>query len=228
MHQQSFKMTNYTLIKDTIKLLESFESARLTTDNYTNDINGFKQWIAGDAGTHVPLPEPDWEGKEDGRSAESVINTLIVHMNRYAKTYSKSAIYDSDFSTQEDFIYLINLKAFGAMTKMELIKKNIQDKPVGMQIINRLIKNGWVLQKDSETDKRSKIIQITAEGLTALQQQMGKIRRATELVTGNLTRSEKMELIRLLKKLEDFHHRIFSQNMDSAELLERVANEYLP
>src|SRR5690554_5295977 len=90
--------------------------------------------------------EPYWEGKEKGRSPESVINTLIVHMNRYAKSYSKSAIYDSEFSTQEDFIYLINLKAFGAMTKMELIKKNIQEKPVGMQIINRLIENGWVDQ----------------------------------------------------------------------------------
>src|SRR5690606_39709334 len=64
--------------------------------------------------------------KDKGRSAESVINTLIVHMNRYAKSYSKSAIYGSDFSTQEEFIFLINLKAFGAMSKMELIKKNIR------------------------------------------------------------------------------------------------------
>jgi hypothetical protein len=33
-------------------------------------------------------------------------------MNRYAKAYSKSAIHGSEFSTQEDFVYLINLKAF--------------------------------------------------------------------------------------------------------------------
>jgi hypothetical protein len=61
--------------------------------------------------------------KENGRSPESVISTLLVHMNRYAKTYSKSAIAGSGFNTQEEFIYLINLKAFGSMTKMELIKK---------------------------------------------------------------------------------------------------------
>jgi hypothetical protein len=57
------------------------------------------------------------------RTPESAISTLLVHLNRYAKTYSKSAIMDSEFSTQEDFIYLINLKAFGEMTKMALIKK---------------------------------------------------------------------------------------------------------
>ena len=35
----------------------------------------------------------------------------------------QAAIHDSALSTQDDFIYLINLKAFDAMTKMELIKR---------------------------------------------------------------------------------------------------------
>lgn len=219
-------MIDYTLLKDTIQLLETFEATMQVENKYTKDINGFRHWIVDHLEEEMTSIEPDWEGKDNGRSPESVINTLIVHMNRYAKTYSRSAIHDSDFSTQEDFIYLINLKAFGAMTKMELIRKNIQDKPVGMQIINRLIQHGWVTQQDSETDKRSKIIQITAKGLAALQKQMGRIRRATEIVTGNLTYSEKMELIRLLKKLENFHQLIFEQNIDSAELLDRVVSEY--
>jgi len=143
-------------------------------------------------------------------------------MNRYAKTYSKSAIHYSAFSTQEEFIYLINLKAFGGMTKMELIKKNIQEKPAGIQIINRLIQQGWVKQSVSQTDKRSKIIEITTQGLDALDAQMDKIRRATQLVAGNLTHHEKMKLIELLNKLNEFHHPIFTQNIDSSELLDKV------
>ena len=124
---------NYKLFKDVVSLLEDFEASRVAKE-YKDDINGFKLWISDQVtGGKKKLEEPDWEGKENGRSAESVISTLLVHLNRYAKTYSKAALHDSDFSTQEDFIYLINLKAFGAMTKMELIKKNIQEKPVGMQ-----------------------------------------------------------------------------------------------
>src|SRR5690606_21391234 len=126
--------------------------------------------------------------------------------------YSKSAIFDSDFSTQEDFIFLINLKAFGEMTKMELIKKNVQEKPAGMQIINRLIAQGWVVQKDSEIDKRSKVISISKKGLDALDTHMAKIRQATTIVTGNLTYIEKMELIRLLNKLNDYHLPIYEKN----------------
>lgn len=215
---------NYNLIKDILDLVEDFEKENAKKELYKNDIDGFKQWFIRSFETELPKEEPNWEGKDKGRTAESVINTLIVHMNRYAKNYSKSAIHGSEFSTQEDFIYLINLKAFGAMTKMKLIKKNIQDKPVGMQIINRLIQNGWVDQTDSKADKRSKVITINKKGLDALAKQMDKIRQATQIVTGDLDHEEKMELIRILSKLNDFHHPIYCENLDPSELLDMLKN----
>ena len=217
----------YTLLHDLIQLLEDFETGS-SPRAYNRDLSGFKKWIHDEVKNQSPeLIEPDWEGKDKGRSPESIINTLIVHMNRYAKMYSKSAMYDSEFSTQEEFIYLINLRAFGAMTKMELIKKNVQEKPAGIQIINRLLQHGWILQRDSETDKRSKMIEISSKGLKALERQMEKIRQASNIVTGDLSYSEKMELIRLLQKLDHFHHAIFSENIDSPELLDYVGREYL-
>ena len=125
-------------------------------------------------------------------------------------------------ATQEDFIYLINLKAFGEMSKMELIKKNIQEKPIGMLIIKRLLEQAWIEQKDSETDKRSKILKITKKGWNVLESQMKKIRQATQIVTGDLTYYEKMDLIRLLTKLDEFHNPIFCKNIDPAQLLNKI------
>ncbi|MDM1328807.1 MarR family winged helix-turn-helix transcriptional regulator [Myroides odoratimimus] len=209
---------NYNLLHDVMDLIQEFEISN--EGRYEHSVDGFKNWIS--ASNQHTDSEPDWEGKENGRSAESFINTLIVHMNRYAKSYSKSAILGSDFSTQEDFIYLINLKVFGEMTKMELIKKNVHEKPVGMQIINRLIAQGWIEQSNSIIDKRSKVISITSKGLAALENQMGKIRKATEIVTGDLTHGEKMELIRLLHKLNDFHQPIYEQNIETEYLLEEA------
>lgn len=217
---------NYNLLKDTIDLLEKFENIQQENVAYRDDSIGFQQFIV-DHFEGESVVEPDWEGKENGRSPESVINTLIVQMNRYAKTYSKSAIHESDFSTQEDFIYLINLKVFGPMIKMELIKRNIHDKPFGMQIISRLIQQKWIDQMDSEFDKRSKVVAITAEGLRALENQMDKIRQASQIVTGDLTHAEKMVLIRLLQKLQKFHQPIYDQNIDMADLLTAVAENNL-
>ena len=211
---------NYGLIKNILDLVQEFEIETNNNNHFETTVEGFKNWISTNNNTIVN--EPNWEGKENGRSAESVINTLIVHMNRYAKSYSKSAIVGSDFSTQEDFIYLINLKAFGEMSKMDLIKKNVHEKPVGMQIINRLINQGWIEQRNSKTDKRSKVISISETGLQALGNQMDKIRQATSIVTGNLSQNEKMELIRLLNKLDDFHQQIYDRNFETENLLEEA------
>ncbi len=216
----------YALIKDVIQLIEEFDSIADGLD-YSKDLKGFRRWIGDSQEESNFCEEPQWEGKENGRSPESVISTLIVHMNRYAKTYSRSAIHESGISTQEDFIYLINLRAFGAMTKTDLIKKNIHDKPVGMQIINRLVRQGWVQQKDSVEDKRSKIVFITPEGLKILDQSMEKIRQATEVVSGNLLYPEKVRLIKLLQKLENFHHPIYSRNLDPSQLVETAYKQYL-
>ena len=215
---------NYGLIKDVLDLVQEFEIETNNNNHFETSVEGFKNWISTNNNTIVN--EPNWEGKENGRSAESVINTLIVHLNRYAKSYSKSAIFGSNFSTQEDFIYLINLKAFGEMSKMDLIKKNVHEKPVGMQIINRLINQGWIEQRNSKTDKRSKVISISETGLQALENLMEKIRQATSIVTGNLTQHEKMELIRLLNKLDDFHQEIYDKNIDTENLLEEAFKNF--
>lgn len=215
----------YDILKNVVNLLEEFEADILQGRTYPNDIEGFKRWIVANYKGEEKNIEPNWDGKEKGRSAESVINTLIVHMNRYAKNYSKSAIFGSNFSTQEDFIYLINLKAFGEMTKMDLIKKNVHEKPAGMQVINRLIAQGWVDQTDSDIDKRSKVLKITRLGLDVLENQMDKIRKATEIVTGDLTYNEKMELIRLLNKLNDFHQPIYDKNIEPEYLLSEVLKD---
>lgn len=219
---------NYMLIKDFIDLLQEFETeVRACPDLYPGTIQGFKAWVSNKENTEeFHLEEPYWEGKENGRTPESAISTLLVHLNRYAKTYSKSAISDSEFSTQEDFIYLINLKAFGEMTKMALIKKNIHDKPVGMLIITRLLRQGLIEQTDSDLDKRSKLIRISERGLLILENQMEKIRQATHIVAGNLNHSEKMDLIRILNKLDRFHYPIFSQNIHSDQLISKVYDDY--
>ena len=213
----------YELIKELISYAEQFEKAG--AEHSPHDFAQFTRWLC--TKQDIAGEEVNWEGKEKGRSPESVITTLIVHLNRHARFYAKSAMTDSEFSTQDEFIFLITLEAFGAMTKMDLIKKNIMDKSGGIQIINRLIHQGWVEQTASPKDRRSKIVSLTDKGCLILENQMAAIRKASRIVTGDLTQAEKMELIRLLQKLSDFHHPIYLHNFDQAELLDQ-ASRLLP
>ena len=112
------------------------------------------------------------------------------------------------------------------MSKIDLIKLNVHEKPVGMQIINRLIAKNWIDQTASKVDKRSKVIKINDNGIKILNNQMNKIRKATKVVCGNLTQHEKMELIRLLQKLDNFHQPIYNMNIEPIDLL-NVASKHI-
>lgn len=216
---------NYELLHEVINLVEEFETNN-SIGNYNNNIDNFKSWISYQVSLNDVNCSATWQGKDNGRSIDSVINTLIVNMNRYAKSYSKSAIYNSQFSTQEEFIYLINLKAFGKMSKIELIKKNVHEKSIGIKIIDRLIKHNWILQEDSLEDKRTKILSITEEGIRTLESQMQRIRKASKIVTGNLSEIEKIQLMKLLQKLDSFHQSIYDDQISTELLIDHVSEMY--
>ncbi|WP_316752019.1 MarR family winged helix-turn-helix transcriptional regulator [Pedobacter gandavensis] len=194
----------YDLIKEVVSLIEIYENE---SDQHAQDVHSFGLWLneySKKKGLQPPS-EPEWEGKSKGRSADSVINTSLVHLSRYAKLQAKVAIANTSFSTPDDFIYLISLVAFGSMTKTALIKLNVHEKSAGIQIINRLISMDLVGQTTIDTDKRNRMIHITAKGTRLLNESMENIRAATKNVTEPLSHEEKMQLIKILTKLEDFH-----------------------
>lgn len=194
----------YNLINNLIGLVKNYEQENR---QFTERIEDFSLWLnnhLGKIAKQVPK-EPNWAGKDNGRSADSVINTSLVHLYRYAKLHAKTAIAGTPFSTPDEFIYLISLSSGGDMTKTALIKLNVHEKSVGTLIINRLLKKGFVAQKSTELDKRSKIIQITEKGSTQLLTCLQNIKNASANVTEPLSHDEKMQLISLLLKMENFH-----------------------
>lgn len=198
--------------KDLNDLAHQFHTQNINAQ-YSPDIAGFKQWIAeehnsGQSQTNTQL---EWHGREEGRTPESVISTLIVHLNRYARRYSEAAIAGSAFTSQDDFVYLINLKAFGQMTKDTLIRSNFHDESDGMQIISRLESNGWIENAGTISDCLSDAIQISELGEKVLRIHMKQIRKATSMVAGDLSHHERIELIKILTKLELHHQAVFSQ-----------------
>lgn len=195
---------SYQLVKEIIGFAERYEQVNANAKQI--DIHGFAQWVNQQlAGETTKVPEPDWNGKIQGRSADSVINTSLVHLYRYAKQHAKDAIAGSEFSTSDDFFYLISLMSHGSMTKTALIKLNVHEKSAGIQIVNRLISGGFVTQETKHDDKRNRMISITEKGKNALNNHIEQMRTASQNVTEPLSHAEKMELIRLLTKLEDFH-----------------------
>lgn len=201
---RSIETMYYDLINEIVGLVKVYETE---SKEVNPDVYSFGKWLNEyyqREGLTASM-EPDWEGKSKGRSADSIINTSLVHLYRYAKIHAKAAIAGTEFSTPDDFIYLISLVSYGSMTKTALIKLNVHEKSAGIQIINRLINSGLVEQTLIDADKRNRMIHITAKGTQLLNVSMQNIRDASANVAEPLTYHEKMDLIRLLTKLENFH-----------------------
>jgi len=167
-------------------------------------------------------------GVEEWRTKEMIenkpltdISILVVILYRYAKSYIKKALKDSQIKTADEFSFLITLMTYESMTKMELINLQIMEKTSGTEIINRLIKLGLIDQEKDTNDKRSVRIKITQSGRQEILEILPQMQLVSKIVVGNLLEDEKNTLSFILRKLDSFHNDIF-QNKKEFELSQLV------
>ena len=191
----------FTFLKEILTLAEKFE----TESRQSPSMGAFVQWL----NKEVLLPSNDLPAQSS--SVDVNIGKYAIYMSRYAKFYAKHALNGSKLVTYDDFVYLMALLKYGEKTKTELIQFNIQEKAAGVEVIKRLIKNGFISQTNDEVDRRSKRLTISVAGQAELYAVLEKMQTVAQLVGGNLTVAEKNTLVALLQKLNDFHQPIFEQ-----------------
>lgn len=211
----------YELLQTLLPYLEVYEKAYPKQQNPQH----FAVWLARQSANKQQVASRKTsDGNEKSDSAE--IGTLLVFLNRYARNYAKKALEGSALGSMDEFVYLAILLEAGAQTKSELIYRNRHEKPTGMEIIRRLLAAGLVVQSDDPNDRRSKQLQITENGQALVKQVVEKMDFVTELLTGNLNSAEKLLLLQILDKLEDFHQFIQAKTKggDFAETVRIVRN----
>lgn len=155
-------------------------------------------------------------GKDDFLTDQSVenkistdISILVSLLFRYAKNYIKKALKGSKINTADEFSFLITLLTYDSLSKQELINIQVMEKTSGIEIINRLIKKGYICQFADETDKRSKRIRITDAGRKELFCILPQMNMVAKIIVGKLSKEEQQTLVYLLRKLDDYHNDIF-------------------
>lgn len=153
---------------------------------------------------------------ENGETVEVLLSQLIAFLYRYARGYIKKALGQSSLITLDDFAYLAGIWQRGGCTKTEIIDMNIHEKTTGMEVIKRLLNNALIEQTDDTTDRRSKRLLITDKGKEALFGTFEEMRKASLIISGNLSEIEKMQLLHLLQKLHFFHKPLFLNERDKS------------
>jgi MarR family transcriptional regulator, lower aerobic nicotinate degradation pathway regulator len=203
----------YTFVIQLIELAGQFEEEYGTESE--PGMEHFVAWLNQRILKRKPGEErPAGQRMHPYETADSQLGKLITYLYRYTRTYAKKSLENTPLVTADDFTYLAGLFGRGSLTKTELIEMHVHEKTTGIEIIKRLLKNGLVEQRNDETDKRSKRLDLTPAGRDLLFQVFPRMGQMAALVGGNLSAEERMQLLYLLNKLHQFHNDIYHSSRD--------------
>ncbi len=195
-------MKVYKLIKQLIDLTGAFVKDRKDKDI---QIKSFANWLSKRLDETISTEDYGITG----HSIEAEIAAYIGRMSRYSNSYIKSALVDLPFATDMDFAFTAILHRSGSIGKTDLIRKMAYDKSSGMEVIKRLLKNQIIEQFPNPDDKRGKLLRVTKNGEENIIKAYSEAHKAAKMVSGCLTQTEQIALLKTLKKLDEFHLPIY-------------------
>lgn len=158
--------------------------------------------------------------------AASAIGRLVIVLGRYAKKYSRLAVADTPFSTIDELTFLAGAMRKPGVSKMELIEMNTQEKPIGMEIIRRLLSLGFLDQGAHPEDKRSQALFCTPAGQQAFFTHLPRMTEIGRMVVGDLNLEQQDQLYDLLQQLDAFHLPVYeNRKVDTFDRLLEAMEE---
>ena len=222
-------MSKYALMKELLEKVEEFEQAE---GEFAGDMESFVSWLFFTISKKKPDTLPQLS--TDFRSAKQIsrkqtteieISTLIAHMYKYAKHYSKKVLDNTALSTIDDFGFMATLLSESNLTKSDLINRHLMEITSGTEVIKRLIKGGLIIEEPNPDDKRSKILKISPQGFGVMMQAFSEMNKVAYVISGNLSQMEKKVFTNLLNKLKDFHSNI--HDTDRKAEIDDILSKYI-
>jgi Transcriptional regulators len=131
--------------------------------------------------------------------------TLIKLINWIAKlflTYADSVLSGMKIKNIEEFLLLNAVAVLKDPKKTEAIYFNFQELSTGLNLLSILKCRGYITEYDDPNDKRSKRVELTAEGEEILQTCYTELRKVSEVVFTDVAEDDINLCILLLKDIE--------------------------
>lgn len=183
-------------------------------EKFEDQLSNEEEWDDKNFATWLSVEVNDTKQVDTGLSVKTKpsIAMSVYFMYKYALFYSRKIFKNSRIYSLDDFSFLASLLPDKKLRKADVIRKNIAEKSSGNEVLKRLLKQRLIKETNNPDDKRSKLLEITPEGLNEINAVRGQMYNMGSLVDGDLIEYEKIMLLKLLSKLYQFHHPIFEAN----------------
>ena len=198
---------------DLLLQVKDFENSKACKPNC--NVDDFRIWLNDKKYTEESPTKLFRNEKHKVFYTENEICKQVLLLSRYSKQLIRKGLGDFPELANEEFTYLYRLKDESDLTKIQLIERNGHEKQTGMQIIKRLLEYGLIEEKNDSEDKRSKRLKLTKKGEEMFHESIEKVNTTSKILSGKLVDTEKNELLRILKTLNEFHAHLYSEHKNS-------------
>lgn len=153
-----------------------------------------------------PMEAPAGSPEQLPMGTTNALGVLISRLNRYLAFYTRKVIKELPVDNSEDFYYLAHLHFDGPLRKSELIARNISEFTSGTNVINRLLKQKFILEYEDPEDARSKRVKITQPGIDWINACLPDMMSVYQLLLHPLPEGEKWTAYQVLAKVDHFHN----------------------
>ena len=127
---------------------------------------------------------------------------IIGRISRLHSMYSNMSLEETGLNQIEEFSILATIDAYKSPRKTEVIFDNLMELSSGTDMVNRLIKRGYVTEHADKEDKRAKRLHLTPAGSTVLSKSRVRILQLVEMMTFDMHAEDQKICIQLLKDTE--------------------------
>ncbi|MFC6100006.1 MarR family transcriptional regulator [Olivibacter domesticus] len=153
---------------------------------------------------------------------DTTLAKLIGRISVMQIIYSRMALKETDGIELEWFYFLNAIYHLQEANKTDIISFHLMEHSTGVDILNRIKKAGYISEREDPTDKRAKLLKLTADGEKLLLQLYELLYKPTFLLFYEIPTVEKQLIINLLSATEIKHGQILSKgrNKNLDELIE--------
>lgn len=191
-----------------IELIEKWEDfLRSNEDGSLADFGNFLIANANEDSSQKSDLENYFNSNDDDfgySDSNSEASYLIWRLNKFAKGYVKELFDKLDITNQDEFAILAHVDYLKECSKKIAITDNLIEISTGIDIIKRLVKKGYLSERQNPNDKRENLIRLSKKGKEKLTAIYTGFTTVPDILI-SITQEEKHKLVEILKKLDKAH-----------------------
>lgn len=158
---------------------------------------------------------------------DTTMARLIGRLGVMVEAYSKMALQAEGDIELEWFYFMNTLYHQQESNKTDVIQYNLYEPSTGIDILNRIIKAGYIKERNDPDDKRARLVVLTSKGEKKVMKCREVLHKGAYLMFGGMDANDKQLIIQLLASTEIKHTGIFAGHKGESidTLLELVYGE---